>query len=49
MECYKEFEASILHSFDDSNVHSPWPHFECNVYDCDDVYRKIGHQNLDNQ
>lgn len=28
MERKKELEASNLHSIDDSNVHSPEPHFE---------------------
>lgn len=44
----KEFEASNLHSIDDSNVHSPELHFECHVYDCDGVNKEIDHQNLDN-
>lgn len=38
MERKKELEASNLHSIDGSNVHSPEPHFEYHVYDCDDIF-----------
>lgn len=43
----KEFEPSNLPSIDDSNVHSPKPHFEYHVSDCNDDNREIDHQNLD--
>lgn len=43
MERKKELEASNLHSIDGSNVHSPEPHFEYHVYDCDDVSMELVH------
>lgn len=43
MEHKKELEASNLHSIDGSNVHSPEPHFEYHVYDCDDVSMELIH------
>lgn len=43
MECKKELEAGNLHSIDGSNVHSPEPHFEYHVYDCDDVSMELVH------
>lgn len=43
MERKKELEATNLHSIDGSNVHSPEPHFEYHVYDCDDVSMELVH------
>lgn len=43
MERKKELEASNLHSIDGPNVHSPKPHFEYHVYDCDDVSMELVH------
>lgn len=43
MKRNKELEAGNLHSIDGSNVHSPEPHFEYHVYDCDDVSMELVH------